>query len=87
MAGTLLAPPSGTPLERLVQVAMERGYTVQGEMFSGRLGVEGCYPDVLQEGTGELGWDTSGTWGTLFCSLHPSSSLASSALPKKSRVL
>nr|XP_042088015.1 UPF0692 protein C19orf54 homolog isoform X3 [Ovis aries] len=34
MAGTLLAPPSGTPLERLVQVAMERGYTVQGEMFS-----------------------------------------------------
>ena len=72
MAGTLLAPPSGTPLERLVQVAMERGYTAQGEMFSGRLGVEGCHPDVLQEGTGELGWDTSGTWGTLFHSLRPS---------------
>ncbi|XP_026935405.1 actin maturation protease isoform X4 [Sagmatias obliquidens] len=34
MAGTLLAPLSGTPLERLVQVAMERGYTAQGEMFS-----------------------------------------------------
>ncbi|XP_070627162.1 actin maturation protease isoform X4 [Bos indicus] len=34
MAGTLLAPPGGTPLERLVQVAMERGYTAQGEMFS-----------------------------------------------------
>lgn len=37
MAGTLLAPPGGTPLERLVQVAMERGYTAQGEMFSGVL--------------------------------------------------
>ncbi|XP_039321834.2 actin maturation protease isoform X2 [Saimiri boliviensis] len=34
MAGTLLSPPSGVPLERLVQVAMERGYTAQGEMFS-----------------------------------------------------
>ncbi|XP_024624631.1 UPF0692 protein C19orf54 homolog isoform X3 [Neophocaena asiaeorientalis asiaeorientalis] len=34
MAGTLLAPRSGTPLERLVQMAMERGYTAQGEMFS-----------------------------------------------------
>ncbi|XP_028340177.1 actin maturation protease isoform X3 [Physeter macrocephalus] len=34
MAGALLAPLSGTPLERLVQVAMERGYTAQGEMFS-----------------------------------------------------
>uniref|UniRef100_A0AAA9T371 Actin maturation protease n=1 Tax=Bos taurus TaxID=9913 RepID=A0AAA9T371_BOVIN len=76
MAGTLLAPPGGTPLERLVQVAMERGYTAQGEMFSGRLGVEGCHPDVLQERTGELGWDTSGTWGTLFHSSHPSPSPA-----------
>ncbi|XP_008247945.2 actin maturation protease isoform X2 [Oryctolagus cuniculus] len=37
MAGTLLSPPSGVPLERLVQVAMERGYTAQGEMFSGVL--------------------------------------------------
>ncbi|XP_077707189.1 actin maturation protease isoform X3 [Canis aureus] len=37
MAGTLLAPPSGIPLEKLVQVAMERGYTAQGEMFSGVL--------------------------------------------------
>ncbi|ELW72367.1 hypothetical protein TREES_T100020191 [Tupaia chinensis] len=35
MAGTLLSPPSGIPLERLVQVATERGYTAQGEMFSG----------------------------------------------------
>ncbi|XP_077919528.1 actin maturation protease isoform X4 [Halichoerus grypus] len=34
MAGTLLAPPSGIPLERLVQMAVERGYTAQGEMFS-----------------------------------------------------
>ncbi|XP_047650033.1 UPF0692 protein C19orf54 homolog isoform X3 [Phacochoerus africanus] len=37
MAGTLLVPPSGIPLERLVQVAVERGYTAQGEMFSGVL--------------------------------------------------
>lgn len=35
MAGTLLSPPNGVPLEKLVQVAMERGYTAQGEMFSG----------------------------------------------------
>lgn len=41
MAGTLLVPPSGIPLERLVQMAMERGYTVQGEMFSGELDAEG----------------------------------------------
>nr|XP_023395694.1 UPF0692 protein C19orf54 homolog isoform X3 [Loxodonta africana] len=34
MAGTLLAPPNGVPLERLMQVALERGYTAQGEMFS-----------------------------------------------------
>ncbi|XP_047567850.1 UPF0692 protein C19orf54 homolog isoform X2 [Lutra lutra] len=37
MAGTLLAPPSGIPLERLVEIAMKRGYTAQGEMFSGVL--------------------------------------------------
>lgn len=41
MAGTLLAPPSGIPLERLVEMAMERGYTAQGEMFSGELGAWG----------------------------------------------
>ncbi|XP_057567898.1 actin maturation protease isoform X1 [Hippopotamus amphibius kiboko] len=58
MAGTLLAPPSGTPLERLVQVAMERGYTAQGEMFSvadmGRLAQEalGCQAEVLYGGLG-----------------------------------
>ncbi|XP_063477126.1 actin maturation protease isoform X5 [Symphalangus syndactylus] len=34
MAGTLLSPPSGVPLDRLMQVATERGYTAQGEMFS-----------------------------------------------------
>ncbi|XP_070254721.1 actin maturation protease isoform X3 [Myotis yumanensis] len=34
MAGTVLVPPSGIPLERLVQMAVERGYTAQGEMFS-----------------------------------------------------
>lgn len=49
MAGTLLAPPSGTPLQRLVQMAMERGYTAQGEMFSGELGAEGS----------QAGWDTA----------------------------
>ncbi|XP_063108856.1 actin maturation protease isoform X2 [Cavia porcellus] len=37
MASTLLSPPSGVPLERLVQVAVDRGYTAQGEMFSGVL--------------------------------------------------
>uniref|UniRef100_A0A8B9XQ18 Actin maturation protease n=1 Tax=Bos mutus grunniens TaxID=30521 RepID=A0A8B9XQ18_BOSMU len=41
MAGTLLAPPGGTPLERLVQVAMERGYTAQGDVLSGRHGQAG----------------------------------------------
>ncbi|XP_059135565.1 actin maturation protease isoform X1 [Peromyscus eremicus] len=34
MAGTLLSTPDSVSLQRLVQVAMERGYTVQGEMFS-----------------------------------------------------
>ncbi|XP_049985023.1 actin maturation protease isoform X2 [Alexandromys fortis] len=39
MAGTLLSTPDtdSVSLERLVQVAMERGYTAQGEMFSGVL--------------------------------------------------
>lgn len=41
MAGTLLAPPSGIPLERLMQMAVERGYSIQGEMFSGELDMEG----------------------------------------------
>ncbi|XP_045426806.1 UPF0692 protein C19orf54 homolog isoform X3 [Pipistrellus kuhlii] len=42
MAGTLLVPPSGIPLERLVHMAVEKGYTAQGEMFSGvLLGVRG----------------------------------------------
>lgn len=54
MAGTLLAPLSGTPLERLVQVAMERGYTAQGEMFSGvLLGVQGM-PSLGYEEDPEL---------------------------------
>ncbi|KAM9632552.1 actin maturation protease isoform 1-T1 [Trichechus inunguis] len=58
MAGTLLAPPSGVPLERLVQVALERGYTAQGEMFSvadmGRLAQEalGCQVELLCGGLG-----------------------------------
>lgn len=58
MAGTLLSPPLGVPLERLVQVAMERGYTAQGEMFSvadmGRLAQEtlGCQAERLFDGLG-----------------------------------
>ncbi|PNJ19065.1 C19orf54 isoform 3 [Pongo abelii] len=58
MAGTLLSPPSGVPLERLMQVATERGYTAQGEMFSvadmGRLAQEvlGCQAKLLSGGLG-----------------------------------
>ncbi|KAK1330184.1 hypothetical protein QTO34_010370 [Cnephaeus nilssonii] len=58
MAGTLLVPPSGIPLERLVQMAVERGYTAQGEMFSvanmGRLAEEalGCQVELLRGGLG-----------------------------------
>lgn len=58
MAGTLLAPPSGIPLERLVEMAMERGYTAQGEMFSvadmGKLAQEtlGCQVEQLHGGLG-----------------------------------
>ncbi|XP_045041372.2 actin maturation protease isoform X1 [Desmodus rotundus] len=56
MAGTLLVPPSGIPLERLVQMATERGYTAQGEMFSvadmGKLAEEalGCEAELLHGG-------------------------------------
>ncbi|XP_073913190.1 actin maturation protease isoform X2 [Castor canadensis] len=58
MAGTLLSPPGSVPLARLVQVAMERGYTAQGEMFSvadmGRLAQEtlGCQVELLCGGLG-----------------------------------
>ncbi|XP_042775423.1 UPF0692 protein C19orf54 homolog isoform X2 [Panthera leo] len=58
MAGTLLAPPSGIPLERLVQMAVDRGYTAQGEMFSvanmGKLAQEalGCQAELLCGGLG-----------------------------------
>ncbi|XP_042296677.1 UPF0692 protein C19orf54 homolog isoform X2 [Sceloporus undulatus] len=34
MAGALLSLPKEVSLERIVQVALERGYTAQGEMFS-----------------------------------------------------
>ncbi|XP_005086631.2 UPF0692 protein C19orf54 homolog isoform X1 [Mesocricetus auratus] len=34
MAGRLLSAPDSVSLERLVRVAVERGYTAQGEMFS-----------------------------------------------------
>lgn len=56
MAGTLLAPPSGTPLQRLVQMAMERGYTAQGEMFSGELGAEGSQAGHSLPGKDWRGW-------------------------------
>nr|KAF6289835.1 hypothetical protein mPipKuh1_001723 [Pipistrellus kuhlii] len=58
MAGTLLVPPSGIPLERLVHMAVEKGYTAQGEMFSvanmGRLAEEalGCQVELLRGGLG-----------------------------------
>ncbi|XP_049643156.1 UPF0692 protein C19orf54 homolog isoform X2 [Suncus etruscus] len=58
MAGALLVPPSGVPLERLVQVARERGFTAQGEMFSvadmGKLAQEvlGCSAELLRGGLG-----------------------------------
>ncbi|XP_037675608.1 UPF0692 protein C19orf54 homolog isoform X2 [Choloepus didactylus] len=58
MAGMLLASPSGTPLESLMQVAKDRGYTAQGEMFSvadmGRLAQEvlGCQAELLCGGLG-----------------------------------
>ncbi|XP_062995857.1 actin maturation protease [Elgaria multicarinata webbii] len=34
MAGALLSLPTAVSLEKIVQVALERGYTAQGEMFS-----------------------------------------------------
>ncbi|XP_004620840.2 actin maturation protease [Sorex araneus] len=58
MAGALLVPPSGVPLERLVQVARDRGFTAHGEMFSvadmGRLAQEvlGCRAELLCGGLG-----------------------------------
>ncbi|XP_032246474.1 UPF0692 protein C19orf54 homolog isoform X3 [Phoca vitulina] len=51
MAGTLLAPPSGIPLERLVQMAVERGYTAQGEMFSGDFGLNPPAPATTRTST------------------------------------
>ncbi|XP_074075198.1 actin maturation protease [Macrotis lagotis] len=59
MAGSLLAPPQDTPLERIVAVALQRGYTAQGEMFSAanmaRLAEEvfGCQVELLLGGLGE----------------------------------
>ncbi|XP_006871582.1 PREDICTED: UPF0692 protein C19orf54 homolog [Chrysochloris asiatica] len=58
MASTLLVPPDGVPLDRLLQVALERGYTAQGEMFSvadmGKLAQEvlGCHTELLCGGLG-----------------------------------
>ncbi|XP_036392421.1 UPF0692 protein C19orf54 homolog [Megalops cyprinoides] len=36
MAAKLLKPPEGVSMERVVQTALERGYTAQGEIFSAR---------------------------------------------------
>ncbi|KAM9755155.1 actin maturation protease isoform 2-T2 [Dama dama] len=68
MAGTLLAPPGGTSLERLVQVAIERGYTAQGEMFSVQLR-RGLQPRaVSEEGPqGPLGCERRGPAGCAAC--------------------
>uniref|UniRef100_A0A8D0BA34 Actin maturation protease n=1 Tax=Salvator merianae TaxID=96440 RepID=A0A8D0BA34_SALMN len=44
MAGALLSLPKPVSLEKIVQVAVERGYTAQGEMFSAEVlsgGLEG----------------------------------------------
>ncbi|XP_072464355.1 actin maturation protease isoform X3 [Notamacropus eugenii] len=59
MAGSLLALPQDIPLENIVAVALERGYTAQGEMFSAasmaRLAKEvfGCQVELLSGGLGE----------------------------------
>ncbi|XP_016277726.2 actin maturation protease isoform X2 [Monodelphis domestica] len=59
MAGSLLALPQEVPLEKIVAVALERGYTAQGEMFSAanmaRLAEEvfGCQVELLSGGLGE----------------------------------
>ncbi|KAL8220014.1 UNVERIFIED_CONTAM: hypothetical protein K2H54_037702 [Gekko kuhli] len=56
MAGALLNPPKAVSLEEVVQVALERGYTAQGEMFSaadvGRLAEEvfPCQAELLSGG-------------------------------------
>jgi hypothetical protein len=44
MAEALLSTPDSVSLERLVQVAKERGYTAQGEMFSGGLAGKSLKP-------------------------------------------
>ena len=71
MAGTLLVPPSGIPLERLVQMATERGYTAQGEMFSGELGAEGSQAWCSSPGMDWRGWVGQGTWEGLVPFLRP----------------
>ncbi|XP_077174799.1 actin maturation protease isoform X2 [Paroedura picta] len=56
MAGALLHPPKAVTLEEVVQVALERGYTAQGEMFSAadmaRLAEEvfSCQAELLSGG-------------------------------------
>nr|XP_036869824.1 UPF0692 protein C19orf54 homolog isoform X3 [Manis javanica] len=58
MAGALLAPHRNISLEGLVQMAVERGYSAQGEMFSvadmGKLAQEalGCHAELLCGGLG-----------------------------------
>lgn len=40
MAAHLRQPPMSVDIETVVQMALSRGYTAQGEMFSGNLHVE-----------------------------------------------
>lgn len=40
MAAHLRRPPLSVDMEAVVQTALSRGYTAQGEMFSGNLHVE-----------------------------------------------
>lgn len=40
MAAHLRQPPMSVDLETVVQMALSRGYTAQGEMFSGNLHAE-----------------------------------------------
>ncbi|KAL0972899.1 hypothetical protein UPYG_G00196200 [Umbra pygmaea] len=56
MAGHLRRPPLSVPMETLVQTALDRGYTAQGEMFSaGDMAmlaeeVTGCRAELLSGG-------------------------------------
>lgn len=52
MAGALLSAHGRVSLDRLVQVAKERGYTAQGEMFSGELTGKSVIPESIGSSPG-----------------------------------